>query len=68
VLHAGAEVIGRKAGSLKTEEKARFDENTGREEKPAIGVACFDEPTSAPTGNWFAPDRTNACQRWNVAP
>ena len=25
----------------------------------------FDLPTSAPTGNWFAPGRTNAGQRWN---
>jgi hypothetical protein len=27
-----------------------------------------DRPTSAPTGKWFEPHRTNACERPNISP
>jgi len=60
--HAGDE-----GNSLKTEEKTKFGFESSREVN-LRSRRCEDEPTSAPTGNWFAPGRTNVYQRWNGAP
>jgi hypothetical protein len=55
------------AGSLTTEEKTKqIAVVTSRGKPPSM--TRDDRPTSAPTGNWFETDRTNAGQRSNSAP
>jgi hypothetical protein len=59
---------GPKSGSLKTEEKTKtvdLDSWGGRTYDPRDQN---DWPNSAPTGNWFVPDRTDADHRQNSAP
>src|SRR6185295_2128855 len=51
-------------GSLKTEEKTRTVDPRSRGGRILRPSTTFDRPTSAPTGNWFEPDRTNAGQRF----
>ena len=51
--------------SLKTEEKTRSIDSKSRGGRILRHSTALDLPTSAPTGNWFEPDRTNAGHRLN---
>ena len=53
------------SGSLKTEEKTKLIDSLTRGGRILRLSTALDRPTSAPTGNWFEPDRTNAGQRLN---
>jgi hypothetical protein len=53
-----------RGNSLKTEEKTKAADECRQEANLRL-TANVDCPTSAPTGNWFEPGRTNAYQRLN---
>ncbi len=52
----------REGRSLKTEEKTRSGIERRQEGNLRLTTQS-DEPTSAPTGNWFAPGRTSVDHR-----
>jgi hypothetical protein len=52
----------REGRSLKTEEKTRSGIERRQEGNLRL-TTLSDEPTSAPTGNWFAPGRTSVDHR-----
>ena len=57
--------VGPGSGSLKTEEKTKFMVQLREEDGSYDTRRRTTSPNSAPTGNWFEPDRTNAGQRLN---
>ena len=44
-----------RAGSLKTEEKTKFVDQSKKEDGSSTSCFISTEPTNAPTGNWFEP-------------